>query len=75
MVPVYALLLFGGEVAVDHGAGRIRVDGWAEFKVRGGSRGGGGRGGGRGEGGLRAESGGRALVLGVVFVWKGRDAG
>ncbi|EFJ42064.1 hypothetical protein VOLCADRAFT_119557, partial [Volvox carteri f. nagariensis] len=33
MVPVYALLLFGGEINVDHGGARLWVDGWAEFKA------------------------------------------
>ncbi|KAG2486676.1 hypothetical protein HYH03_014607 [Edaphochlamys debaryana] len=33
MVPVYAMLLFGGEVAVDHSAGLVRVDEWAKFKA------------------------------------------
>jgi len=33
MVPVYAVLLFGGEVSVHHGEGLVRVDGWATFKA------------------------------------------
>ena len=33
MVPIYAVLLFGGEVSVHHGEGLVRVDGWATFKA------------------------------------------
>ncbi|KXZ49867.1 hypothetical protein GPECTOR_19g318 [Gonium pectorale] len=33
MVPVYAMLLFGGEISVEHSAGLLRLDGWAEFKA------------------------------------------
>ncbi|PNH02429.1 hypothetical protein TSOC_011593 [Tetrabaena socialis] len=33
MVPVYAMLLFGGEISVDHGGGMLRLDNWAEFKT------------------------------------------
>jgi ATP-dependent RNA helicase DHX57 len=33
MVPVYAVLLFGGEVSVHHGEGLVRVDGWATFRA------------------------------------------
>ncbi len=33
MVPVYALLLFGGDIGVDRERGLLRLDGWAEFKV------------------------------------------
>lgn len=35
MVPVYALILFGGELSVHHQAGLLRVDGWATFKAPG----------------------------------------
>lgn len=35
MVPVYALLLFGGDISVDRDRGLLRLDGWAEFKVSG----------------------------------------
>jgi hypothetical protein len=31
MVGAYALLLFGGELVVDHARGRLSMDGWAEF--------------------------------------------
>lgn len=33
MVPVYALLLFGGALTVHHADGLIRLDGWATFKA------------------------------------------
>jgi ATP-dependent RNA helicase DHX57 len=33
MVPVYSVLLFGGELGVSHGAGVVRVDGWATFRA------------------------------------------
>lgn len=33
MVPVYAILLFGGELSVHHQAGLIRIDSWATFKA------------------------------------------
>lgn len=33
MVPVYALLLFGGDISVDRDRGLLRLDGWAEFKA------------------------------------------
>jgi len=33
MVPVYAVLLFGGDVSVHHEAGLVRVDDWATFKA------------------------------------------
>ena len=33
MVPVYALLLFGGALTVHHSDGLIRLDGWATFKA------------------------------------------
>eukprot|EP00887_Chlorella_sp_A99_P002300 scaffold10.g2300.t1 len=33
MVPVYSLLLFGGELSVAHEEGTIAVDGWAKFKA------------------------------------------
>ncbi|CAL8471800.1 g11342 [Coccomyxa elongata] len=33
MVPVYALLLFGGALTVHHSEGLIRLDGWATFKA------------------------------------------
>jgi hypothetical protein len=33
MVGVYALLLFGGELKVDHEKGRLTMDGWAEFNA------------------------------------------
>lgn len=33
MVPVYAVLLFGGAISVHHGEGLVRVDGWATFKA------------------------------------------
>jgi len=33
MVPVYAVLLFGGEVQVHHEQGLVRVDSWATFKA------------------------------------------
>lgn len=35
MVPVYALLLFGGDLLVHHDQGLVRVDGWATFKAPG----------------------------------------
>ena len=34
MVPVYSLLLFGGEMAVDHERARLVIDRWIEFAVR-----------------------------------------
>lgn len=33
MVPVYALLLFGGALTVHHADCLIRMDGWATFKA------------------------------------------
>ncbi|GIL84569.1 hypothetical protein Vretifemale_13233, partial [Volvox reticuliferus] len=33
MVPVYGMLLFGGEITMEHATGRLWVDGWAEFKA------------------------------------------
>lgn len=33
MVPVYAMLLFGGEVTVDHEKAALVVDGWARFQA------------------------------------------
>lgn len=33
MVPVYAMLLFGGEVTVDHEKSALMVDGWARFQA------------------------------------------
>jgi ATP-dependent RNA helicase DHX57 len=33
MVGAYALLLFGGELSVDHERGRLTMDGWAEFNA------------------------------------------
>ncbi|GIL66003.1 hypothetical protein Vafri_19646 [Volvox africanus] len=33
MVPVYGMLLFGGELTMEHTTGRLWVDGWAEFKA------------------------------------------
>jgi ATP-dependent RNA helicase DHX57 len=33
MVPVYSILLFGGELSVHHEQGLVRVDGWATFKA------------------------------------------
>ncbi|PRW33164.1 P-loop containing nucleoside triphosphate hydrolase isoform A [Chlorella sorokiniana] len=33
MVPVYAVLLFGGSIEVQHEQGMLRVDGWARFKA------------------------------------------
>ncbi len=33
MVPVYALLLFGGALTVHHADGLIRLDSWATFKA------------------------------------------
>ncbi|KAK9809193.1 hypothetical protein WJX72_011126 [[Myrmecia] bisecta] len=33
MVPVYALLLFGGEISVQHEVGLLQVDGWATFSA------------------------------------------
>jgi ATP-dependent RNA helicase DHX57 len=33
MVPVYAVLLFGGSIAVEHEKGMIIVDDWASFKA------------------------------------------
>jgi len=33
MVPAYAVLLFGGNVVVQHERGKIFVDGWATFKA------------------------------------------
>jgi ATP-dependent RNA helicase DHX57 len=35
MVPVYSLLLFGGQLEVVHDKGLITVDGWAQFKAPG----------------------------------------
>jgi len=34
---VYALLLFGGELKVDHEKGRLTMDGWAEFNAPAGA--------------------------------------
>ncbi len=33
MVPVYALLLFGGKLTVHHVEGLISLDSWAKFKA------------------------------------------
>ena len=33
MVPVYALLLFGGRLAVQHEEGTLTLDGWAKFRA------------------------------------------
>lgn len=33
MVPVYALLLFGGKLTVHHMEGLISLDNWAKFKA------------------------------------------
>ena len=33
MVPVFALLLFGGAISVDHEQGLVRIDGWATLKA------------------------------------------
>lgn len=33
MVPVYALLLFGGQISVQHEEGTLKLDGWATFKA------------------------------------------
>lgn len=33
MVPVYALLLFGGAMSVQHEQGCIQLDGWASFQA------------------------------------------
>ena len=33
MIPVYAVLLFGGEISVHHSEGLVRVDNWATFKA------------------------------------------
>lgn len=33
MVPIYSVLLFGGELSIDHEASMIRLDGWATFKA------------------------------------------
>ena len=33
MVPVYALLLFGGKLIVHHVEGLISLDGWTKFKA------------------------------------------
>jgi ATP-dependent RNA helicase DHX57 len=33
MVPVYALLLFGGRLAVQHEEGTLTLDGWARFRA------------------------------------------
>ena len=33
MIPVYALLLFGGRLSVQHEAGTIQVDGWATLRA------------------------------------------
>lgn len=33
MVPVYALLLFGGAMSVQHEQGCIQLDGWATFQA------------------------------------------
>lgn len=35
MVPVYSLLLFGGQLEVLHDKGLLQVDGWAQFKAPG----------------------------------------
>ena len=34
MVSPHALLLFGGDITVEHGSGRILVDEWAGFEMR-----------------------------------------
>ena len=33
MVPIYSLLLFGGQLSIDHEASLIKLDGWATFKA------------------------------------------
>ncbi|KAA6421632.1 MAG: putative ATP-dependent RNA helicase DHX57 [Trebouxia sp. A1-2] len=33
LVPVYALLLFGGQISVQHEEGTLKLDGWATFKA------------------------------------------
>lgn len=33
MVPVYAVLLFGGKLSVHHVDGLIKIDGWATFRA------------------------------------------
>lgn len=33
MVPVYSVLLFGGDISVHHQEGLVKVDGWATFKA------------------------------------------
>jgi ATP-dependent RNA helicase DHX57 len=33
MVPIYALLAFGGELEVLHDQGLLLLDGWAKFKA------------------------------------------
>jgi ATP-dependent RNA helicase DHX57 len=33
MVPVYSVLLFGGDISVYHQEGLVKVDGWATFKA------------------------------------------
>jgi ATP-dependent RNA helicase DHX57 len=33
MVPIYSLLLFGGELTVDHENSLVKLDGWATFKA------------------------------------------
>lgn len=33
MVPVYSLLLFCGDITVDHQASLLKLDGWATFKA------------------------------------------
>ena len=35
MVPVYSILLFGGDLTVHHDQGLIKVDDWAQFKAPG----------------------------------------
>ena len=33
MAPIYSLLLFGGQISVDHEKSLLRLDGWASFKA------------------------------------------
>ena len=33
MAPIYSLLLFGGQIRIDHEKSLLRLDGWASFKA------------------------------------------
>ena len=33
MAPIYSLLLFGGQISIDHEKSLLRLDGWASFKA------------------------------------------